>query len=143
FAVTEFTSKSVGKANHRFGVRGDAAAVKCRLREAALAEPEVTLAGEQAVAEQPLVGLKDASLGELPRLIDEDFFDQHGITDEEDVIVEGAQHDNVAVLALEPAQVFERVAGVIAIEATPGIVGGAWRNFAGQLGLHKLMLSGR
>src|SRR5262249_33909241 len=142
-AVAEFGSKLVGETDHRLGVGSDAAAMKGRLCKTALAEPGVTLAGKKAVTKEAFVGLENAPLREFPRLTDEDFFDERGIADEEDVIVEGTEHDDVAVFPLEPGQIFKGVAAVLAIEAGPGVVGWSRGNFGGQLGLHELMLSGR
>src|SRR5215813_4535089 len=138
-----FGEKAISEANHRFGVGVDASAMEGRLRETALAKPEVAFAGKQAIAEETLVGFEDASFGEFARVGDEDLLDVVGMADEKNVIVEGAKLDDVAVISLKASEIFERVAIIVAIEAAPGVVFGAGREIGEGLGGHGVMLCGR
>ena len=91
--------ESRGAGGHGGGVMGDAVAVKGGLHHAALTEPEVTFAGEQAIAEDMPIGSEDAALDEFFGVVDEDVFDVVGVEEQEGTNVEETEADDVAEFA--------------------------------------------
>ncbi len=62
-AVAPGVEREHGLAGHDVGVSGDAGAMKRGLAEAALPQPEVAFAGEQAIAKEFGVGACSHTLG--------------------------------------------------------------------------------
>ena len=103
--------------HHHPAVGGDALAVEGGLGQPALAQPEVALAGEQAVSEDGVhVAPEEAVLLELRVARDEHVLDQIGVVDQAGGMAGQAQADHVAVAAravLEEAQEVAREFGKV------------------------------
>jgi len=106
-----------GACGHGRGVIGNAGAVKGGLHHAALTEPEIALAGEEAIAENVAVGTEDAALDEFARVIDKDVFDMIGVEEKERANVKEAEADDVTVIARGTRHEGERVAAERAAQA--------------------------
>ena len=101
----------LGELDHQLGVGGDPLAVERRLRELALAAPEVALAGQQALAQRALRLPQAIVLDELAVLVDQHLLDQVGVVGEEDALRAEPGRDQVAVLARPARQRAEPVGG--------------------------------
>ena len=108
-AVDPRPPHAVGVLDHHASVAGDALAMKRRLHQPALPEMNRALAGQQAVAEQPLAALEAAALGEVPVVGDEDVFHLLRVADEEQLLAAHAVVDDVAVLARDAREEVERI----------------------------------
>ncbi len=98
---------------------GDTVAVEGGLHHAALAEPEVAFAREEAVAEDVPIGAEDAALDEFFGVVDEDVFDVVGVEEQVGADVEeteagdvaefagGARHEAEGILAERAAEAVE------------------------------------
>lgn len=106
-----------GAGGHGGGIVGDARTVKCRLHHAALTEPEVALAGKEAIAENVSIGAKDAALDEFVRVVDDDVFNVVRVKQEEGADVEEAKTDDVAVVAKDALHEGKGIAADGAAEA--------------------------
>ena len=75
---------SLGGLDHEPGVGGDPLAVERRLGELALAPPELSLAGQEPLAQRPLRLPQPIVLDELAILVDQHLLDQVGMVGEHD-----------------------------------------------------------
>ena len=75
-----------GALGHDIGIGGDALAMEGRRGDAPLAHVEGALAGDEAFAEQDLHAALGALLDHLLRMVDQDFADEVGMVDEDDVL---------------------------------------------------------
>ena len=116
-----------GAGGHGGGVVGDAVAVEGGLHHAALAEPEVTFAGEEAVAEDVPIGAEDATLDEFFGVVDEDVFDVVGVKEQVGADVEEAEADDVAEFAGGARHEAEGILAERAAEAVEEALFGAGR----------------
>jgi hypothetical protein len=94
--------------DHRIAVAGDARAVKCRLRETALPQVEIVLAGEQPLAEQELGAFQAAALVEPAAVRDEDVADVLGVAEQHQRLRTDAERRNVAEVAGERGEELQR-----------------------------------
>jgi len=78
-----------------------------RLREPALPEMEVVLAGQQSFAEEDLRALEPTAFVELLSVSDEDVADERGVAHERDGLLADVKDGDVSVLASETRQEFE------------------------------------
>src|SRR5260370_267767 len=85
----------------RLRVGIDARAVKRRLRQAPLPQPEISFACQQTVAEQLFVLTQNSSLDEFAVVRHEHLFDVVGMADEIDAKVVIAHGHDVAIVAHE------------------------------------------
>lgn len=132
-----------GLIGHGLGVFGDALAVKCRLGQAALPEPEFAFGGEQALSEKALGGVTEArTFFKFLRLADEDLFDQIGIAEQGASLEEQREINDVTVAAShaseEAGRVVEKFGGAADDGPAAGTGGfGVWvwmRGGAGRFG---------
>ena len=107
-AVLPMLRAPLGVCRHDVTIRGDAGAMKGRLRQAALAEVELVLARQEPIAQQHLRALESASLVEVARVGDEDVADLVGVRREDDGLSPDAEHRDVAVRLLERRKKRER-----------------------------------
>jgi hypothetical protein len=117
----------LGAGSHGGGVIGDAVAVKGGLHHAALAEPEITFAGEQAIAEDMPICAKDAALDEFLGVVDQNVFDLVGVEEQVGAYVKEPQADDVAVFAGGARHETERILAERAAEAVEEALFGAGR----------------
>ena len=99
FAVAPGIEHAPRQGNDRLGVGGDALAAKGGLHEAALAQPELAFAQEQAVAQPGDQHALSEVLDEVAVAGGEDFLDAVGVADEGDAAGAHAQGEDVAILA--------------------------------------------
>ena len=117
----------MAQVGHGGCVVGNAVAMKGGLHHAALAEPEIAFAGEEAVAEEMAIGAEDAALDEFSGVVDDNVFDVVGVKEEVGAEVEEAQADDVAVLPGGAGHEAERVLAERAAEAVEETLFGAGR----------------
>ena len=79
------------------GIGQDALALKDRLNEPPLPQPEIALAGQQAVAQQQAIHAQGVMFGEIAAV--QHLLDEGRMIDEEDAFQPEAQRDAIAVLA--------------------------------------------
>jgi hypothetical protein len=89
----------------------DAFAVKRGIAQAALASPEIAVAGEQAVAKELGIGARGHAFDEVAGLAEQDLFDVQRVEQDVNREIHEAVEDDIAVLA-GPAQ--ERARGIAA-----------------------------
>jgi hypothetical protein len=78
-------SRLLGVAGHHLAVGGHALAVKRRLHQAALAQVQLALAGQQAIAQQPARHLQGAALDEAAMMRHQHILDQLRMVDQIEV----------------------------------------------------------
>ena len=130
----------VGAFRHGGGVICDAIAMKGGLHHAALAQPEFSFTGEEAVAEEMTIGAEDAALDEFFVVGDEDIFDLIGVKEEIGADVEEAKADDVAVFAGGAGHEGERILAEGTAEAVEETLFGAGRVEGGSESGHGEMV---
>jgi hypothetical protein len=99
----------LGELDHARAERPDARAMKRWLRDAALSQPEVALAGEQPVAEQEPQGVEaGGGLGEILGVIDEQRAHVLGVKQDVPLVAGKLHARDVAALAQAAGQRVER-----------------------------------
>ncbi len=129
-----------GAFGHGGGVICDAIAMEGGLHHAALAQPEFSFAGEEAVAEEMTISAEDAALDELFVVGDEDVFDLIGVKEEIGADVEEAKADDVAVFAGGARHEREGILAERAAEAVEETLFGAGRVEGGSESGHGEMV---
>src|SRR5208337_1589842 len=116
-----------GASGHGVCVVGNAVAMEGGLHHAALAEPEIAFAGEEAVAEEVAIRTEDAALDEFFGAVDDNVFDVVGVKEEVGAEIEEAQADDIAVFAGGTGHEAQRVLTERAAEAVEEALFGAGR----------------
>src|SRR5262245_52900292 len=113
-AVAPAPEQTLRVLDHDGAVAGDAVALERRLHEAALAQPEVVLAGQETVAQQEAVHAQGVVLAKVRVVAEQHFLDEVGMTDEVEATWAQADQDDIAVLAGRLQEEGEHVATELA-----------------------------
>lgn len=105
FAVLPFVQQPLGVFHHRRGVTGDARAMKRGLRQAPLAQPEISVARQQAAPKNTFVGQQHAASYEFSRMIYQNIFNVVRMIEQKDAEIQHAKADKIAVLARETREI--------------------------------------
>ncbi len=129
--------------HHRGRIRSDSRAVKRRLRQPPLPQPEFSFAGQQAFAKDVPVRPQHPAFRISARVGDQHFFDQAGMVDENRLEIQNAHPRDVAILARDLGEIFQRI--VIERPERPSFepLGGAGGKFAAARAPHPMMLCPR
>jgi len=90
-------------------LRSDSRAVKRRLGQPPLPQPEFSFAGQQAFAKDVPVRPQHPAFRILARVGDQHFFDQVGMVDEDRLEIQNAHPRDVAILARDLGEIFQRM----------------------------------
>ena len=129
--------------HHGRRIRSDPRAVKRRLRQPALPQPKIPFAGQQALAKDVPVGPQHSAFRIFAGVGDQHFFDQAGMVDEHRLEIQYAQPRDVAILARDLGEVFQRI--VIERPERPSFepFGGPRGKFVANRWPHRMMLCRR
>src|SRR6266478_4049895 len=132
--------QSLGVLHHRRRVGSDPNAVKGRLRQPPLPQPEVSFAGQQAFAEHMPVRSQDPSFRIHARICDQNFFDQVGMIDENRFEIQDAQARDVTIFTGNHGEIFQ--GSIIQRSERPSFepFGRAGGEFLANRGRHLVML---
>src|SRR5664279_1818428 len=108
-----------GAVHHDRPVSLDSLAMKCRSSNAALSLVDLTIAGDQAVAQQDLHASLSTLLDEVLRLIDQDFSNELRLVNKDDVVVAKTVVGNASVGG---HKMFEEADGIAGTKEAPSNV---------------------
>src|SRR6266481_5254270 len=126
--------------HHRRRIGSDAPAVKRRLRQPPLAQPELSFAGEQAFAEDVPVRTQHAAFYIFAGVGYERFLDCVRMVDENRLEIQDSDSRDVAIFASEFGEVFERSVIERTERPPPEPFGGSWRKIFASRVPHATML---
>jgi len=101
---------ALGVARHHVTVAGDALAMEGRLHQPPLAQPRVTLAQEQSVAQDRAQHLEDGSLGRVAGPGRQHFLDEVGMAEEDQPTIHDPDRYHVTVVPHAGSEEAEHVA---------------------------------
>src|ERR1700682_3088677 len=140
FPVAPAAQHSFRVLHHRRRIGSDAPAMKRRLRQTPLAQPELSFAGQQAFAEDVPVCAQHASFNVFSGVGNQRLFDQVWMIDENRPEIKNADARDVAILAREFREVFERSVIERTERPSPEPLGWSWKKLFASRAPHATML---
>src|SRR5882672_443096 len=126
--------------HHRRRIGSDAPAMKRRLCQPPLAQPELPFAGQQAFAEHVPVRAEYAAFYVFAGIRYQSFLDRVRMIDENRLEIQDSDSRDVAIFASEFSEVFERSVIERTERPPPEPFGGSWREFFDSRAPHATML---
>ena len=108
-AIVPLVKHALGESDHDLAVSVDAAAIKGRLHEAALAEPVFALAGQKPVAQEGAQEPRDVVLDEVAVFRDQDLLDIVRMIEEINALGAETEGNDIAILARAAGKECEHV----------------------------------
>src|SRR5215471_15271348 len=105
FAAAPLRQSLLRVVRHRRGIGRNAIAMKSRLRQPPLPQPEIAFRRQQPFAEQIFVRLKDAALVIQPSFVHQHVLDQVGMIDEKRAEISNAHPPDVSILARQVGEI--------------------------------------